>query len=65
MQDRSCRYNLNDEDIKAGKFKVCLEYHIKRCKGPCEGLQSSEEYKKNVEEVVEILKETFRSSKRG
>ena len=53
---RSCRYNLNDEDIKAGKFKVCLEYHIKRCKGPCEGLQSSEEYKKNVEEVVEILK---------
>jgi excinuclease ABC subunit C len=53
---RTCRLKLTSEDIKAGKFKVCLEYHIKRCKGPCEGLQSSKEYGKNVDEVVEILK---------
>ncbi len=53
---RTCRLNLNNEDIEAGKFKVCLEYHIKQCKGPCEGLQTSDEYGKNVEEVVEILK---------
>lgn len=53
---RTCRLNLTPENIEAGKFKVCLEYHIKRCMGPCEGLQSMEEYDKNVEEVVEILK---------
>ncbi len=53
---RSCRLNLTSKDIEAGKFKVCLEYHIKRCKGPCEGLQTEEDYNKNVEEVVEILK---------
>lgn len=53
---RTCRLNLTPENIAAGKFKVCLEYHIKRCEGPCEGLQSMEDYNKNVEEIVEILK---------
>lgn len=53
---RSCRLNLTSKDIEAGKFKVCLEYHIKRCKGPCEGLQTEEDYNENVGEVVEILK---------
>ena len=53
---RSCRLNLTSENIAAGKFKVCLEYHIKRCKGPCEALQSIEEYNSNVDEVKEILK---------
>ncbi len=53
---RTCRLNLTPENIAAGKFKVCLEYHIRRCEGPCEGLQSLENYNKNVEEVVEILK---------
>ncbi len=53
---RTCRLNLTPENIAAGKFKVCLEYHIKRCKGPCEGLQSLDQYNRNVEEIVEILK---------
>lgn len=53
---RTCRLNLIPENIAAGKFKVCLEYHIKRCQGPCEGYQSLEEYNKNIEEIVEILK---------
>ena len=53
---RTCRLNLTPENIAAGKFKVCLEYHIKRCEGPCEGLQSLDQYNKNVEEIIEILK---------
>lgn len=53
---RTCRLNLTPENIAAGKFKVCLEYHIKRCQGPCEGFQSLEDYNKNIEEIVEILK---------
>lgn len=53
---RTCRLNLTPENIAAGKFKVCLEYHIKRCEGPCEGLQSLESYDKNIREITEILK---------
>jgi len=53
---RTCRLPLTPESIKAGKYKVCLEYHIKRCKGPCEGLQDLEEYNQNIIEVKEILK---------
>jgi excinuclease ABC subunit C len=53
---RTCRLNLTPENIAAGKFKVCLEYHIKRCEGPCEGLQSLESYHKNIREITEILK---------
>lgn len=53
---RTCRLNLTPENIKAGKFKVCLQYHIERCKGPCEGLQSLEDYNKNIDEILEILK---------
>ena len=53
---RTCRLNLTPENIRAGKFKVCLQYHIKRCEGPCEGLQSQDEYNKNVQEILEILK---------
>ncbi len=53
---RTCRLNLTPENIAAGKFKVCLEYHIKRCKGPCEALQSQEDYNKNIAEITEILK---------
>lgn len=53
---RSCQLNLTPENIAAGKFKVCLEYHIKRCEGPCEGLQSLQEYNKNIEQIIEILK---------
>lgn len=53
---RTCNLNLTPENIAAGKFNVCLEYHIKRCKGPCIGLQSPEDYKRNVDEITEILK---------
>ncbi|HBK30403.1 MAG TPA: excinuclease ABC subunit C [Porphyromonadaceae bacterium] len=53
---RTCRLNLTPENIAAGKFKVCLEYHIKRCEGPCEGLQSLSDYNKNIAEIIQILK---------
>ncbi len=53
---RTCNLALTPENIAAGKFKVCLEYHIKNCKGPCIGAQSHEEYMKNIAEIREILK---------
>lgn len=53
---RTCSLNLSPENIRAGKFNVCLEYHIKNCAGPCIGLQSQEEYLKNIDEIKEILK---------
>ena len=49
---RTCKHALTPEAIREGRFKVCLEYHIKRCKGPCEGLQSSEEYQQNISMAV-------------
>lgn len=52
---RTCRLPLTAENIKAGKFKICLEYHIKNCKGPCEGLQSRDDYMKDIEEIRQIL----------
>ena len=55
-QIRSCKQNLSPDNIKHGKCKLCLEYHIKRCKGYCEGLASEEEYMKNIEEIKHILK---------
>lgn len=53
---RTCHLALTPENISQGKFKVCLEYHIKNCKGPCIGLQSHEEYMKQIAEIKEILK---------
>lgn len=53
---RTCNLALTPENIVAGKFKVCLEYHIKNCKGPCIGAQSHEEYMKSIAEIREILK---------
>ncbi|MDF9830542.1 excinuclease ABC subunit UvrC [Parabacteroides sp. PF5-6] len=53
---RTCYLPLTPETIQQGKYKVCLQYHIKRCKGPCEGLQSHEEYLENINHVKEILK---------
>ena len=53
---RTCYHNLTPENIRAGKFNVCLEYHIKNCAGPCIGKQSVEEYQKNIDEIKEILK---------
>ncbi|MCS7005048.1 MAG: excinuclease ABC subunit UvrC [Cytophagales bacterium] len=53
---RTCHYVLSEENIKARKFKVCLEYHIKNCLGPCEGLQDEENYNKNIQQIIHILK---------
>ena len=53
---RTCRLALTPENIRQGKFKVCLEYHIKNCKGPCAGLMTHEEYMENIRQIKEILK---------
>ena len=53
---RTCHLPLSPENIRNGKFNVCLEYHIKNCKGPCIGLESHEEYMKYIQEAKEILK---------
>lgn len=59
---RTCNYSLTKENIEAGKFKVCLEYHIGNCMGPCEGLFSEEDYMENIEAIRSILKGNFKSS---
>lgn len=53
---RTCNLLLTEENIRAGKFKVCLEYHLGNCKGPCEGLQNVEDYNKDIEQARNILK---------
>lgn len=53
---RTCTLPLTAENIRNGKFNVCLEYHIKNCKGPCIGAQSREDYLKSIQEAKEILK---------
>lgn len=53
---RTCKLNLTQNNIKKGKFKVCLEYHLGNCKGPCEGLQSEEDYKDGLVQIRNILK---------
>ena len=53
---RTCNFNLSAENIKAGKFKVCLEYHIGNCKGPCEGLQSADDYDQGIKMIKDIIK---------
>ena len=55
-QIRTCRYDLSEKNIQEGKFKVCLEYHIGNCRGPCEGLQSEDEYNAEIEQAANILK---------
>ena len=53
---RTCKHNLSPENIREKKFNVCLEYHIKNCKGPCIGMQTHDEYLKDIQEIKEILK---------
>jgi len=53
---RSCKYDINDESIAKKKFKVCLDYHIKKCDGPCEGLVSEKDYNEMVDEVVKVIR---------
>jgi excinuclease ABC, C subunit len=53
---RNCKHALTPEAIGSGKYKVCLQYHIKRCKAPCMGMQEAEEYNRNIADIKEILK---------
>lgn len=53
---RTCNLKLDDESIAAGKYKVCLDYHIKKCPGPCAGHISPEKYKEQTDAIVQILK---------
>jgi excinuclease ABC subunit C len=59
---RTCNYDLSKSNIESEKFKVCLEYHIGNCKGPCEGYESLENYQKQVDAIREILKGNFKES---
>ncbi len=61
-QLRTCNYDLAEEKIKNGKYKVCLEYHLGNCKGPCEGLQAEKEYNENIEAIRNIVKGNFKES---
>ena len=53
---RTCRQPITKEGVETGKYKVCLDYHIKKCMGPCVGKQSYEDYQKNIKQAREILK---------
>lgn len=53
---RNCHLNLSEENIKANKFKVCLEYHIGNCKAPCVGFQNEENYQKYIFDIKNIIK---------
>jgi excinuclease ABC subunit C len=53
---RTCNYNLSEENIKAGKFKACLEYQLGNCKAPCVGKQSEQEYNQDIDQIHKILK---------
>ena len=59
---RTCNYDLAPDKVAAGKFKVCLEYHLGNCKGPCEGYQSEQDYHRQIQEIREIVKGNFKSS---
>ena len=59
---RNCTYDLSPQNIANHKFRVCLEYHLKNCKGPCEGLQTEEDYNANIQQIVEILKGNFKDT---
>ncbi len=59
---RTCNYNLSQDNIGNKKYKICLEYHIKNCKGACEGRQSEKDYLKDIEEIKNIIKGNFKSS---
>lgn len=53
---RTCNLNLSPQNIAKGKYKVCLEYHLGNCKGPCEGLQTEDDYREGLSQVKNILK---------
>ena len=53
---RNCNYNLSEDNVEKKKFKVCLEYHLGNCKGPCEGLQSLRDYEQQIQDIKNIIK---------
>ena len=59
---RTCNYDLSEDKIRQGKYKLCLEYHLGNCKGPCEALQTEEEYNSNIEAIRQIVKGNFKDS---
>ncbi|MCM4171213.1 excinuclease ABC subunit UvrC [Arenibacter sp. TNZ] len=59
---RTCTYDLSSEKVTAGKYKVCLEFHLGNCKGPCEGYQLEVDYNRQIQEIREIIKGNFKSS---
>lgn len=59
---RTCNYDLSKEKIAAGRYKVCLEYHLGNCNGPCEGYQNTEDYDRQISDIREIVKGNFKSS---
>ncbi|MCP9199422.1 excinuclease ABC subunit UvrC [Gramella sp. GC03-9] len=59
---RTCNYDLAEDKIRDGKYKICLEYHLGNCEGPCEGFQSEEEYNRNIEAIRQIVKGNFKDS---
>ena len=61
-QLRTCTYDLSEEKIKAGKYKVCLEYHLGNCLGPCEGLQEDADYNESIDAIRNIIKGNFKDS---
>lgn len=56
FKTRTCTYNLSEKNIEEGKFRVCLEYHIGNCKGPCEGKQQEADYQQNIEEIKSLVR---------
>lgn len=60
---RNCTFNLSEENINNGKFKVCLEYHIKNCKGGCQGFETEFAYNRKIKEIKNLLKGNFASVK--
>ena len=59
---RTCKYDLSHQNVNEGKYKVCLEYHLKNCKGPCEGLETEAHYNESIKEIRNIIKGNFKES---
>lgn len=59
---RTCKYDLAQEKVAAGKYKLCLEYHLGNCKGPCVGLQDELKYNRNIDAIRKIIKGDFKEA---
>jgi len=59
---RTCNYDLSKSNVDNGKYKVCLEYHLKKCKGPCEGNEDLQEYEQYIKSIRNILKGNYKEA---